>query len=1041
MGTTIPVIPLPPSLCQFCDRLRSLVTQACTWEMTSAGSPWTLPTANEKGYYLFERGGVVAQFRQTITLPEHINDYEIRGLGLRLQLTWWADRAEVWVNGQLCREGDLFDSSTRLLLTPQASPNQQFQVEIKLISPRHDVGALMRSQLIYESASHDCDPGFVADEITILYRYLQQFQPSNLPQLEAVIQGFSWENLGNQTQFHQDLERLRHTLHPLGEVVRSRTVQALGHAHLDLAWLWPVAETWQVAENTFRSVLHLQDRFPQLQFGHSSPVLYEWIADHQPELFQEIQQKHKENRWHLLGGMWLEPDVYLLSGESLIRQVIYGQQFYEKHFGQRVRQAWLPDSFGFPAQLPQILHLGGMDYFVTGKLHWGDTHTFPHGLFHWESPDGSRVTAWMSPPNVAGVMDFEPMAIANYGLFWEQQTGLNQWGWLPGVGDHGGGPTAEMLAQGDRWQGSPFFPKITWGSPENFLDQWVQQIHHNGEVLPRWQDELYLEFHRGCYTSHSDQKTYQARAEVLLYEAEFWSSLAMLLDYQKLDKIEPTKIEINSSPLFDSFDLISFDQNETIEQQLDRAWRGVLFNQFHDILPGTSIPAVFEEANRTWEAAIALAQGIRHQAQQAISQFIQLPSPPHPEAIPLVVWNPLFHDRQEIFTYDRSGLIWNHRGESQPIQISHRGETLWLGKVPAGGYGVYWFLPQNFDREINAIDRPWCLQNDRVKIQLCGETGRILSYVYENKELLASPANSFEVFGDQGQYWDAWNIDPNYEEHPLPPPQLQSLTWLEMGPLRQTIRAIWRLNDSTIQQDYQLMFDSPQLTLQTWIDWQEDHTLLKVRFPLDLAFEKVATAIACGVKDRPRHPQTDREKAQWEWAALGWVDVNEGSRGVSLLTNLKYGHDLRSGDLRLTLLRSPRWPDPGCDRGEHRFTYALWPHDGPWHSTPRQSQNLRHPLAITAIAPIGSGTLPPAHSLLHGHGAAVQPLALYRQGDHLVFRCCEMLGQAPILNFGGEWGGLFAAKAVKTNLLGDLLPPGDRPIQPWQIVTYRLAIF
>ena len=466
---------------------------------------------------------------------------------------------QVFINDELVQQGDLFDSSARVLITDDARSRTEYLIKIRLVSPNHDIGALMRSHLIYEQSDPQIDPGFIADEITVLSKYLTQFQPQKLDELAAALQQFDRHSVKDLDCFERNLTKLRSSLLPLARDIKQRRFNLLGHAHLDMAWLWTTDETYEVAERTFKSVLNLQQDFPSLTFGHTTPALYQWIEQNRPELFTAIQQAVKANKWEILGGMWIEPETNLVSGESLIRQLIYGQQYYLDSFGEMASVAWLPDSFGFTWQLPQIMQQCGIDYFVTGKLHWNDTTKFPHGCFWWESPDGTKLLTLMSPPNVTGVMDTNPITMVNYAVDWEVQTGLQEIFWLPGVGDHGGGPTRDMLEVAAKWDSSPFFPRIEFATANSYLDrisltQRRKDAKKDGEDLsiqrdnidvsatystdtekgaeeesksiPIWRDELYLELHRGCYTVHADQKLYNRRCERLLYEAELWSEFS-----------------------------------------------------------------------------------------------------------------------------------------------------------------------------------------------------------------------------------------------------------------------------------------------------------------------------------------------------------------------------------------------------------------------------------------------------------------------------------------------------------------------------------
>ncbi|MGB7518004.1 MAG: alpha-mannosidase, partial [Spirulinaceae cyanobacterium] len=548
---------------------------------------------NEKGYIVFGAGSQVIWLAQKITIPHRLDIYPLAGLSLRLALTWWAAEAQIFVDGKLLQEGDLFDSSARVLLRESVTPQEELVIAIRLVSPGHDIGALMASKCIYEAP---LDPGFVAQEMLVLQKYLAKFEPEKLGALATELDKLNWQVATNQAEFNQALLKLRQNLLSLAINLKQRCIQMLTHAHLDLAWLWEVEETWEVAQRTFASVLKLKLDFPELTFCHTSPVLYQWLEKNRPQLFKEIQEAVKAGWWEVLGGMWVEPDVNLPSGESLVRQLLYGQKYTKEKFGQITKIAWLTDSFGFSWQLPQIFKQCGIEYFVTQKLHWNDSTKFPYSLFYWQGLDGTQLPTLMSPPNVTGVMDTNPLTQINYAVEWEQQTEIQDIFWLPGVGDHGGGPSRDMLEVQRCWQKSPFFPQLKFTTAENYLNQVSKK-----DSLPIWQSELYLELHRGCYTTHGEQKRYNRRCEDLLYEAELWSSLATII----------TK---STYP----------------QQELEKAWKKVLFNQFHDILPGTSITPVFTEANQNWQKVMETGAEIKEKALQKIAAQISLPTPPKP---------------------------------------------------------------------------------------------------------------------------------------------------------------------------------------------------------------------------------------------------------------------------------------------------------------------------------------------------------------------------------------------------------------------------
>ncbi|MBD0346669.1 MAG: alpha-mannosidase, partial [Coleofasciculus sp. Co-bin14] len=441
---------------------------------TCKASNWSPVELNVKGYITWQAGRQVRWLSQRLVIPHDLQGYPLAGLALRLVLTWWAESAQIFVNGQLVQEGDLFDSSARVLLSSAVVPGEEITVALRLVSPGHDIGALMRSRCIYES-TNSIDPGFVADELSVLQKYLAAFEPEKLDSLAAGVAEINWDVVSQQEEFTRELSTLRQNLQSIVgarhtvSLLKQRRIQMLGHAHLDMAWLWTVSETWEVAQRTFESVLTLQQEFPDLTFCHSTPALYAWIEQHRPDLFASIKQQVAAGRWEVVGGMWVEPELNLINGESIVRQVLYAQRYVQEKFGQLTTVAWVPDSFGFCWQLPQILKQAGLEYFVTQKLHWNDTTKFPYGVFWWRSPDGTEIFSLMSPPNTSGVMDTNPITMASYAVDWETQTNLKDAFWLPGVGDHGGGPTRDMLEVAKRWQQSPFFPRLEFTTALSYL--------------------------------------------------------------------------------------------------------------------------------------------------------------------------------------------------------------------------------------------------------------------------------------------------------------------------------------------------------------------------------------------------------------------------------------------------------------------------------------------------------------------------------------------------------------------------------------------
>jgi len=1105
---------------------------------------WLTAQLNEKEYIVWSAGKQVIWLGQKFVIPHDLQGYPLVGLSLRLVLTWWAESAQIFVNGQLVQEGDLFDSSARILLSSAVDSGEEISVALRLVSPGHDIGGLMASHCCYES-THSFEPGFVADELAVLQKYVTAFAPEKLDILGATVAKIDWDIVSQKTAFTSSVAKCRQKLQSLIRkqslpTPKQRCIHLLGHAHLDLAWLWPVSETWEVAVRTFESVLNLQQEFRNLIFCHSTPAIYDWIEKHRPDLFTNIQQKIAAGSWEVVGGMWVEPELNLIDGESIVRQILYAQRYVQEKFGKLTRVAWVPDSFGFTWQLPQILQQGGIEYFVTQKLHWNDTNKFPYDAFWWQSPDGSQIFSLMSPPNLTGVMDTNPITMTSYAVDWETQTHLKDIFWLPGVGDHGGGPTRDMLEVAQRWQQSPFFPHLEFTTAQSYLEH-ISKIGRRGaegargageaggaegaegagderemvrqvdkEIIPNsqfpipnsqfpnnkpiWNDELYLEFHRGCYTTHADQKCWNRRCEGLLYQTELFASLATITTG------------------------ISYPQ-----QQLEDAWKKVLFNQFHDILPGTSIPEVFIDANQAWQEVEKVGLAILEDSLNAIASQITLPPPPQSDAQPIIIFNPLNWQRSELVTVvlpksgEESWLIYNFSGEKIPSQQTDESKLLFLANdIPSVGYRVFWLCQedggmgrrrdtetrrhgdaetrrrgdegtgeekeigrqkgQRNKRDIYTHSSPisnsrfpipnsrttnnkqqttkdFILENQFLKVVVAPETGDLSSVFdkIQQREVLNGSGNQLQAFQDKGQYWDAWNIDPNYKQYPLPPTQLQTIQWIEKGALRSRLRVVRQLGKSKFCQDYILSAESPILKIATTVDWQESHVLVKAAFPLNLEVNYATYEIACGAIRRPTQPQTSVEQAKWEVSALRWAELGDERYGVSLLNDCKYGYDAQSSQLRLTLLRSPSWPDPQADRGIHHFTYALYPHSGSWQSagTVRQGYELNLPLQLVMSPPLNSDShrsLTPVGRLLDLSAENLILTTLKRSQDdsnQWILRCYESHGNSADLSLESD---LRLSIVHPVDLLEAPIDLPQTPhnsqiikIPPWKITSFAIV--
>lgn len=684
---------------------------------------------------------------------------------------------------------------------------------------------------------------------------------------------------------------------PTEPVARHR-VSAVGHAHLDTAWLWPLRETVRKCARTFSTAVRLMVEYPEYRFACSQAVQLHWMKDTYPDLWEAIREQVAAGRFVPTGCMWVEPDCNLPSGESLVRQVVYGKRFYLDEFGVEARGAWLPDTFGFTPALPQILRRAGVEWFFTQKLSWNQYNEMPHHSFVWEGIDGSRVFTHFPPSNtyagnatakelIDGVRSFKDHEIATRSLY------------AFGHGDGGGGPTAEMLESLRRLGGLEGLPRVELEGPQEFFEAAAAE---SGE-WPVWIGELYLELHRGTYTTHADVKLGNRLGELSLRDAELWASVA------------------HSTP--DAYP----------GGRLEAAWKTLLVQQFHDIIPGSGIRWVYDDARRHHAAVLETAEEIAGDALDRIAGEVDTEG----AQCPVVVFNSASHDRVGLVALDilpeeaPTLVARGCEGDSSPLQIAPDRSVLARVRVPACGYAVYNLTAGSTPRAPQLYVDAGQLENERLRVLVDGDG--LITSLYDKsagREVIATDgcANLFQLHPDYPNFFDAWDVDRFAFDQVTDLTSLDDLAVLEQGPLRVSLRLRRSFGSSTLTQCMTLTSDSPVLTFQTDVEWHESHKLLKVAFPVAVDTPTAVYEIQFGHLARPTHPSTSWELAKFEVWGHQWADVSDEAYGVALLNDSKYGYDVHNNVLRLSLLRAPTWPDPVADRGTHHFTYAVLPHVG-----------------------------------------------------------------------------------------------------------------
>jgi len=772
---------------------------------------------------------------------------------------------------------------------------------------------------------------------------------------------------------------------------------ASGHSHIDSAWLWPLRETHRKCSRTFATMLNLMDQYPDFRFICGQAVQYEWIRDEFPELYTRIKQRVKEGRWEPFGAMYVEPDCNVPSAESLIRQLLYGIRFFEKEMGVRCRTVWLPDAFGYNYGMPQILKKCGIETFVTTKISWSHYTEFPYDYFQWEGADGSRIRGLMPTRNY-NQRPYPEHILRQQDKF-KQKEKVAELPYCFGAGDGGGGPTADEVERVLRLGNIAGMPKIQFGSYQACIDRMKAACPM--EDLPVWNGELYLEFHRACQTTQSATKRMNRKCEVALREAEFISTMAMITggDYDA--------------------------------QRLMDAWKIVLLNQFHDILPGSSVNEVYRQTAIDYAKAIDLVEGARNAATNHLIDRIDTSG----EGTPIVVFNNQSWVRDDVAEVSMGlprGDFSVVDGAGNPVawqKLAANRLLIAVAGVPPMGYAVYRLVkgkpPVNSTSSLKASAT--VLENDCLRVRF-DKAGAVRS-IYDKqaqREVIAEGqrGNVLQLFDDRPHRSDAWDFDWNFEQMPLPAPALQSVQVVEQGPLRAVVRFEYKTEHSTICQDVTLHAGSRRLDFVTRVDWNEKRVLMKVAFPVDVRASRATYEVQCATVERPTHVNTAADKAQFEVPAQRWADLSEGDYGVSLLNDCKYGYDIRQNTLRLSLLRAPIDPDPYADEGTHEFTYSLYPHEGTWRDgTIENAAALNDPLRAVAAEAHG-GSLPAAFvfASVDADNVIIDTIKKSEDDTSVIVRLYEALGsRGPVeLTFG---------RAPKSVCECDLMEENEQPVK------------
>lgn len=662
-------------------------------------------------------------------------------------------------------------------------------------------------------------------------------------------------------------------------------LSAIGHAHIDTAWLWPLAETRRKCYRTFSTAVRMMDEYPEYIFVCSQAQQLEWIKEMNPGLYEKIKEKVKAGQFVPAGGSWVEPDCNLPSGESLVRQFLFGQRFFRREFGITCEEFWEPDVFGYSAALPQILRQVGMKHFLTIKLSWNQFNKLPSHTFWWEGLDGSRVLTHFPPADTYNSLaDVKEVyySMTNYkDLDRSREAYL-----LFGFGDGGGGPTRAMVEQVLRMRDVDGLPRVEMRAPAQFFER----LARNSKDLTTWVGELYFELHRGTYTTQANNKKYNRLSEFLLHDVEFLSAVARAVKGAAYPKDE-----------------------------LDRLWKLVLTSQFHDIIPGSSINEVYQDSNKHYQEVLGTGTTLRNEA------LISLLGMPAGQSEQVCAVNTTGFERREVVELPEG---------AQAVQVSAGGRPLGVASAPSYGYAVFTPDTTTGQRvEISESGSDFVLENQYIRAVFNRNGG--LTSLFDKRVGRESiepgkTGNHFVLFDDKPNNWDAWDVDIFHLDKRFEIDRAVSAQVVERGPLRVALSFTYQLSpNSTLAQTVTLDALSPRLDFNTEVEWHEQEKFLKVEFPLNVRAAAATYETQFGHLQRPTHFNTSWDMARFEVVAHRWADLSNAEFGVALLNDSKYGYATHGNVMRLSLLRAPTAPDPEADRGRHIFRYALLPHAGP----------------------------------------------------------------------------------------------------------------
>lgn len=878
-------------------------------------------------------------FRTTITIPESMDGKHVEFLiTTGREGEWDATNPQMifYLDGQLIQGIDV--NHREVTISGKAKAGDSYEIAVlaysgmvegDLVIHTYLIAVDDRVQKLYYDLLIPLQSAYVlkkADEEN--YRRVLQ---SMAPALDALDLRDAYSE-----KFYSSIEKAEQILKEAfySEERECPTVSAIGHTHIDIAWLWTVEQTREKVLRSFSTVLRLMEQYPDYKFMSSQPILYQFVKEQEPEMYEKIKERIREGRWEVDGAMWLEADCNLTGGESLVRQIIKGHRFFLEEFGKESKSLWLPDVFGYSAALPQILKKSGIPYFMTTKIAWNQYDQLPNDTFIWKGIDGSEVFAFMptttdydkdqglnisfsdtrNTTTYTGIVN-PNMALGTFKRFQNRDLTEDTL-MLFGFGDGGGGPTKEMLESAERLKyGIPGIPKIRQEFEQDYFDRTYEKIHDLPD-MPTWDGELYFEYHRGTLTSMARNKRSNRKNEILYTQMETASCMA------------------------------GIEKDELLQNVLDKGWDILLINQFHDIVPGSSIKPVYEQTDKEYHE---IEEAGKEELNRVVSAAVGRLSM---EKEGVVVMNTQGYERDDLVVLDDGTEIprlVDEDGRNVPAQKTADGRyLLYVSHIPPLGYKKLYETEELLEE---STGKEWDYTFENPFIKVCFNEKMEITSLYEKgaeKELIQEGrcGNVLRTYEDRPMQWDNWDIDVFYQRKPYEADWYSPARVVENGEVRMVVEFECGFLDSTVTQQVCLYHQIPRIDFRTKADWKTHHVILKTHFPVDVNTTRASYEIQFGNVERETTNNYSWDTAKFESCGHKWADLSENSSGISLLNDCKYGYGIKKGDMSLTLIKSGTYPNEDADIGEHEFIYSIYPHAGRWQEakTVEMAYNLNVPM-------------------------------------------------------------------------------------------------